>query len=216
MVMKKILLLFLVIVSFANCASVKANNDLNELSENRSRGDPDNPVMVKAYLQEVLSSPENRAVKAYTRRAYSPETKKNLFVYHCFYVFFKDKIKEHTLVFTATPKGSILDGCWMLDAETDVVSYDLFLEPDNPWEVEEYKGGNGETSLDLIKTTEKILERLDREYTFFGASHIKNIPWYHQLWIALVPPPVIVWAPIMLVRNTDNCISAVLETMVWE
>jgi hypothetical protein len=137
-------------------------------------------------------------------------------VYHSFYVFFKDGIKEHTLVFTATPKGSELNGCWMFDADSDVVSYDLSLGPDNPWEVEAYKGKNGETSLDLIQTTEKILERLDKGYTFFGASHIRDMPWYHHLWIALVPPPLVVWAPVMLIRNTDNCVSAVVETMVWQ
>jgi hypothetical protein len=216
--MHRILFLFFALF-FVSCTSLKANNDLNKLPENLARGDPNNPVMVKAYLQEVLASPGGREIKAYSRRAYSPETRKNLFVYHSFYVYFKDGIKEHTLVFTATPKGSELNGSWMLDAATDVDSYNLFLNPSsgNPWEVAAYRGSNGEFTLNLLQTTQNILDRLDKGYTFFGPASVRNLPWYHHIWIALVPLPIIVWAPVLIFSiHTDNCTSAVIETMAWE
>jgi hypothetical protein len=206
------------LTSLISCASIKANQDLNELPENIARGDPANPMRVKEYLQTVVSSPNGREVKAYHRRAYSVESKKTLFVSHSFYVFLKDGNMEHTLVFTATPKGSELNGCWMLDAHSDVESYELFTgSSENPWEVEAYQKTKGEAGLDLLKTTQKILDRLDKGYTFFGAAHIRDFPWYHHLWMALVPPPILAWAPMLILGiHTDNCNSAVLETMVWE
>jgi hypothetical protein len=199
------------------CSSIQANKDLNTTPENIMRGDPSNSRKVKEYLQNILSSPEGYEIKAYNRKAYSVNTKKTLFVFHSFYVLFKEGKMEHTLVFTATPKGSEKDGSWMFDAQTDVDSYTLYVSSDNIWEVEEYQGPNGETFLDTVRTTQTILDRLDKNYTFFGASHVRDLPWYHQLWMFLVPPPIITYAPLLLVSiQNDSCSSSVLETMVWE
>jgi hypothetical protein len=202
---------------FAGCASMQAITDLNELEENRARGDPNNPVRVKEYLQSILASPEGYEVKAYERRAYSADTKKNLFIVHSFYAFFNDDKMEHTLVFTATPEGSELNGCWMLDAGTDVESYNLFIFSSNPWEVVEYRGKHGEKTLNLLQTTKSIIDRLDEERTFFGAASVRNLAWYHQVWLWLAPPPILLYGPLLLLSiGTDNCNSAVLETMIWE
>jgi hypothetical protein len=214
-----LILIAAVFASFGGCASINAYKDLNGTAENSARGDPNNPVRAKEYLQNVLYFPDGREVKAYERRAYSAENKKTLFLAHDFYVFLKDGKTEHTLVFTATPKKSELDGCWMLDAATDVDSYNLFLDPSsgNPWEVAEFRGPHGELGLNLLRTTQNILDRLDKGYTFYGPASVRNLPWYHHLWMALVPPPVLVWAPVLLFGiRTDNCTSAVLETMAWE
>jgi hypothetical protein len=218
--MKKTINLPLVVMSlllFIGCASIQANKDLNTTPENVMRGDPFNSIHVKEYLQGVLTSPERYEVKAFNRKAYSINAKKTLFVFHSFYVFFKDEKMEHTLVFTATPKGSEHDGSWMLDALTDVDSYNLYISSDNPWEVEEYQGPHGETILDVLQTTQSILDRLDKGYTFFGASHVRDLPWYHQLWMFLVPPPVITYTPLLFVSiHNDSCSSSVIETMVWK
>jgi hypothetical protein len=202
---------------FIGCASIQANKDLNTTPENLARGDPSNPVRVKEYLQNILTSPEGYEVKAYNRKPYSVDTKKTLFMVHSFYVFLKNDKMEHTLVFTATPKGSDLKGCWMFDAETDVESYNLFVTSDNPWKVEEYKGPYGETTLNILQTTQNVLDRLDKGYTFFGAAIVRDLAWYHQVWMFLVPPPILVYAPLLLMSiHSDSCVSAVLETMAWE
>jgi hypothetical protein len=106
----------------SGCASIKAVDDLNTTPDNILRGDPNNDVRVKIYLQNILASPEGYEVKAYNRKPYSVETKKTLFMIHYYYVFFNNGEMEHTLVFTATPKGSALNGTWMLDALTDLDS----------------------------------------------------------------------------------------------
>ncbi|MDR0643111.1 MAG: hypothetical protein LBG07_11715 [Treponema sp.] len=202
---------------FAGCASVQATKNLNTTPENVARGDPSNSSRVKEYLQGVLASPEGYEVKAFTRTAYSIDTKRNFFLYHSFYVYYKDGNMEHTIVFTATPRGSEQDGSWMLDAATDIESYGLYVSSDNLWKVKEYEGPHGETTLDTVQTTENIIKRLDKGYTFFGASHVRNLPWYHQLWMFLVPPPVVTYSPLLLMSiHADSCNSAVLETMVWE
>ena len=205
--------------AFTSCASIQANKDLNELDENIARGDPENGAKVKTYLQGVIADPAGRMVKAYHRRAYSPKNKKNMFMVHSFYVYFKDGKAEHTLVFTATPKNSPLKGTWMLDAASDTISYNSFLDsPENPWEVAVYenpKGGG--TDFDLLQTTQNILSRMDKDYKFFGAAHVRNLAWYHQVWMMMVPPPVITYAPLLFISiKKDSCTSAVTETMVWE
>jgi hypothetical protein len=206
-----------IFVSFIGCASIQATKDLNTTPDNLLRGDPSNTIRTKEYLRAMLSSSEEYEVKAYSRKPYSVDTKKTLFMVHSFYVFLKKGKMEHTLVFTATPKGSERNGSWMLDALTDVDSYNLFISSDNPWEVEEYQGPHGETTLNILQTTQKILDRLDNGYTFFGAAIVRDLAWYHQVWMFLVPPPILVYSPLLLMSiHADSCVSAVLETMVWE
>jgi len=201
---------------FTGCSSMKALKDVNENPINIVRGNPENPELVKEYLENVLASPEGREVKAFNRKPYSPDNKKTLFMHHSFYVFFKDGKFEHTLVFTATPKGSEQKGNWMLDAESDVNSYKMSLTGANPWELEEYKNPKGKSNLNLQETAKSILKRLEKEYTFFGPASVRDLPWYHFLWLTVTPPPVLTLGSILLFSiHHDNCNSAVLETMVW-
>jgi hypothetical protein len=196
---------------------VKAYKNLNESPEDIARGNPMNNTMVKEYLQSVLISPQGYEVKAYSRRAFSPNNRKGLIVYHMFYVYYKDNKAEHTLVYTATPKGSEYHGSWMLDAPSDVDSFNLFLDsPENPWEVEECKGKKGQTTLDLVQTTNKILYRLDRGFTFFGPASVRTPPWYHILWMTFIPPTLQPQLIMLVSIHKDNCSSAILETMAWE
>jgi hypothetical protein len=213
-----ILVIILFSLFFISCKTMQAYARLNSNSpEEIARGNPNNPVIAKEYLQNILLSPDDYTVKAYSRRAFSVDGPKNLFVSHSFYVYFKHDTYEHTLSFTATPKGSELNGCWMLDSETDVASYNSFIRSsNNPWDVEEYKKSKGHSKIDLLQTTEKIIERIDKGYPFWGPASVRDLPWYHLMWISLVPPPIISLAPILIFRHNDNCTSAILETTVWE
>jgi len=212
-----VLLVLGAILIFASCSSLNALKDINENPDHIKRGDVENTGRAKAYLENILDKPENREVKAYNRRAYDPANKKTLFLYHSFYGFFKDKELEHTLVFTAAPKGAEVNGTWMLDADSDLESYKLFATENNPWEVEEYVNKNGSSKLNFKNTVESILNRINEAYTFFGAASVRNLPWYHHLWLALAPPPIISLATVLLMStNSDNCNSAVIETLQWE
>jgi len=203
-------------VLLSGCTSMKALNDINDNPDNIARGNPDNPIMVQEYLENVLAYPEGREVQAFNRRAYSTDNKKTLFTYHSFYVFTKDSEMEHTVVYTATPKGSERHGNWMLDAQSDIDSYNLYLHSDNPWEVEEYTNSKNETDLNLQQTTQSILTRLEKEYDFFGPASIRDLPWYHLLWLSLAPPPILTLGSVLIVSiHKDNCNSAIVETMVW-
>jgi hypothetical protein len=210
--------LITLVIGLSGCATMQAIDDLNTLPENLLRGDPSNTANAREYVSEVLVQPVGYEIKAYNRRAFNADNPKGkLFNYHCFYVFFKDGKFEHTLVFSNTPKGSDDKGCWMLDAQTDVDSYNLFISSDNPWDVEEYVGPHGETTLSVVQTSQNILDRIDEKYKFFGPAIVRLLPWYHQLWLFLVPPPIITYGPLLAVSvHKDNCSTAVLATMVWE
>ena len=200
------------------CASInQANRDLNTNPDNLKRGDPLNTSNVHEYLHGVLDSPEGYEIRAYSRKPFSVESRKGLFMIHYFYVYYKDGNMEHTLVFTGTPKGSEHKGCWMLDAQSDIDSFNAYLLPDNLWEVEECHGSKGKTKLHLINTTQNIHDRLDKNFKFFGGSIVRDLAWYHQIWMFLAPPPVLLYGPLLLTSiHKDNCASAVLETMAWE
>ena len=199
------------------CSSLDALKDINDNPEHVKRGDVNNTPRAKAYLEDILTNPENREVKAYNRRAYNPSNRKTLFLYHSFYGFFKNQELEHTLVFTATPKGSEVSGTWMLDADSDLESYKLYATGSNPWEVEEYMNKSGSSKLNFRSTVENILERINNAYSFFGAASVRNLPWYHHLWLSLTPPPLISLVTVLIMsKNSDNCNSAVAETLQWE
>ena len=216
---KLVLCIVIVLVSgiFTGCTSMKAIQDINDNPDNIARGNPENPKMVKEYLEQVLALPDGREVQAFNRRAYSVDNKKSLFTFHSFYVFSNEGELEHTLVYTATPKGSERNGTWMLDAQSDVDSYNLYLYSDNPWELEAYKNPKADLGLDLQETTASILERLEKDYSFFGPASIRNLPWYHLLWLSVAPPPILTLGSVLVVSiHKDNCNSALLETMVWD
>jgi hypothetical protein len=155
-------------------------------------------------------------VKAYNRRAFTANTKRNMFNVHSFYAYFKNGKIEHTISFTMTPKGSKYKTCYILDKIDDIQSYNSYLSGYNKWHLEEWKNPNGAGKLDFIKTTEKFKDRVEKCYPFFGPAHLRDFPWYHQLWIALAPPPIISLLIFDLYKHSDNCTTCVLETMVWE
>jgi len=194
----------------------QANEELNTSPQELQRGDPLNTSRVQAYLQSVLASPDRYYVKAYNRKAFSTVTRKTILMVHHFYVYYKDGEMEHTLVYTGTPRGSERNGTWMLDAYSDVESYNLYRFSDNSWEVTELI--NGKKKINVIKTTQNILNRIEMNYEFYGGSHIRNLAWYHQIWMYLVPFPVPIksYRELLLYsRNKDSCTSAVLETIAW-
>jgi len=214
------LILFIILISLTalGCSSVsKAREELNTTPDNLLRGDPQNTERVREYLQDVLTSPEGYEVRAFSRKPFSVNNKKGFFMVHYYYVYYKDGLMEHTLVFTDTPKGSERKGSWMLDALSDVESYEAYeLLPDNPWQVELCKGPKGQ-NLDTIRTTQNILKRLERNFKFFGGAVVRDKAWYHQIWMFMVPPPILGYGPLLIMGiHKDNCASAVLETMAWE
>lgn len=212
------LFIVLIVVSvMGGCTSLSAIQDINENPGHLMRGDPENTNRVVEYLEMALADQEHREVRAYNRRAFSTENKKTLFRYHNYFGFYHEGELEHTLVFTATPKGSEMKGNWMLDADSDIESLQMFLDGDNPWEVEEYVDKQGNATLHFENTVKKILDRIDAGYTFFGPASVRNLPWYHWLWVSLTPPPIVTMGTVLIMSiNTDNCVSAVLETMQWK
>ena len=140
-----------------------------------------------------------------------------MFFYHTYYVFFKDGRLEHTLVFTGTPRGTGHDGNWMLDTNADIQSYVLYVYDDNPWEMKEIEGPEGQKSINLLKTTQNIVTRLDKNYTFSNFAGMRELAWYHHIWITFgFMPPIVGYPAVMLSTiGKDNCISSVAETIEW-
>ena len=211
----KIFILCMVLFT-VGCSSTKFNRRMDTDPHDILRGEKSNTMKARKYLEEVLKNPEGREIKAYKRNIFSADNEQNLFFYHTYYIFFKDGELEHTLVFTSTPRGSERDGNWMLDANADIQTYNLFIYDDNPWDMKELLGPENQ-SINLIKTTQNIIKRLDENYTFGNLAGMRDLAWYHQIWITIGFIPPIVGYPIVTALNwkSDNCISSVAETIEW-
>jgi len=216
---KYIFILCVISILSISCASIQnAYDDLEkENPTNEQLKNINNTVEAVKYLQDVYKEHKevNYEIKAYKRNPFFSDNKKNIFLYHCFYAIFKNGELQHTLGFSGNPKNAVFNQCWILDKIEDLESLELYLQGNNKWDVEEYVKKNN--SLDLVKTIEKILIKIGKENKFEGSANMRNLTWYYQVILWTIPVPVI---PMVIYHtitsNSDNCITAVEETMVWK
>lgn len=210
------LLILSMLIFTVGCSSTKFYDRMDTNPQDIMRGESSNGIKAREYLEEVLKTPQGREIKAYKRNLFSVDKKQNIFFYHTYYVFYKDGKFEHTLVYTATPDGSEHNGIWMLDADADIQSYTLLKYADNPWDMNELLGPDGE-SINLINTTQNIINRLDKNFKFSAVAGFRDLAWYNHVWMFfLAPPPILGYTSSMIYSiNRDNCISALAETVEW-
>lgn len=205
------------LLALSSCKTVTvAYDDLNSGNEESIQLTREtNTLEVLEYLEKVLQDVNSYELKAYNRNPFTADNNKNVFVYHCFYAFFRDGEFQHTLGFSQTPAGSVNYSCWILDKISDLESMELYLQGDNVWNVEEYtrKG----RVLDIEKSIAKMQKKINKETKFWGAAGVRDFPWYLQIAVWTLPIPVIPAATVFIGSiGKDNCVSAVVETMVWK
>lgn len=205
------------ILFFSSCATINdAYDDLNSGNiESLQLMDFNNTNVVVEYLQEVASDSGRYEIKAYNRNPFTADHKKNIFVFHCYYGIFKDGEFQHTIGFSQTPGNAVYHSCWILDKIGDMESIDLYFRGTNEWNVEEYvKNG---CVLDTDKTVAKIMKKINKMTKFWGASSVRDFPWYMQILVWTLPIPVIPAGTVFIGSiGKDNCSTTVLETMVWK
>ena len=147
----------------------------------------ENEKNVILFMEDVIQNYSDYSMKAFDRKAISYKVQKTAGTTHSFYVIYMTDETYHTLSFSATGKWATSTGAWAMDTESDIASYNDYLNENNIWEVREINTDNG---INTLLTTGNVLSKIQSDITYFFRSGInKN-------------------------DNYDNCNTALLETLV--
>jgi hypothetical protein len=142
---------------------------------------------VKYILEQIIKNTDQYIIKAYTRTAISYKVKKTRNTTHSFYVIMNEGGKYQTLSFSATGKWAASEGAWAINTDSDIFSYEDYVEGENKWYMEEIETENG---INTLRTITNVLEKIRSDITY-----------YYR-------------APINKDDKIDNCNTALLETLI--
>ena len=169
--MIKLFALGLLIMCASSCATVKLGVDLllRELN-----GDEliNNEPQVRYRLQTILYEPENYSMAGFTRKVFSPETKRTPIFYHSFYVVTGKDTSFFTLSFSGTRKTFRSKGAWAIDTASDTASYDSFIHGDNEWDVRMIQSSGG---INVEQTLARVIYRIDDNVKYYYNDHKNDI-----------------------------------------
>jgi hypothetical protein len=98
-------------------------------------------------------------------------------------------MEYHTLSYYGTDMTFYSEGAWVLDADSDLNSFLLYLENNNKWDVEEIFSG---WNINVRQTVGNIIDKMDSGITYYYRAHLSNK------------------------QNVDNCNTALYKTVVLE
>ncbi|MDR1231771.1 MAG: hypothetical protein LBK61_10265 [Spirochaetaceae bacterium] len=148
-----------------------------------------NEPNVKTILENIAGSFDNYTMKAFSRTGINFRIKQTELLTHSFYVILFDNGEYHTLSFYGTEIATYSEGAWAYDTESDISSYQMYLEGDNKWNVQELFQGD---TINIRDTLRNILNKIGSGTTYFYKDHIFNKP------------------------NMNNCNTALYETVELE
>jgi len=173
---------------FFSCSSFQAGLYLVFIDRYNGQEIKDNEPNVKAFLEGVFSAPENYSIEVYKRTGISSQLKRTKLLEHSFYVITDTNGVYHTISFYGTAIAFTSPGTWAMDADSDLNSYNLYLQNKNKWDVTKVIT---EDSINTEETVKNILKKLDMHVTFYYRDHIKKK------------------------LNKNNCNTALRETIVF-
>ncbi|MDR1507867.1 MAG: hypothetical protein LBI67_12270, partial [Treponema sp.] len=142
---------------------------------------------VQYILKQIIENADRYIMKAYTRTAISYKIKKTHNTTHSFFVIGHEDGTYQTLSFSATSKWATSEGAWAINTDSDISSYEDYLERGDKWHVEEIETGNGINTLGTIKN---VMKKMESDITYYYRAQVSKDD------------------------KTDNCNTAVLETLV--
>jgi hypothetical protein len=177
--------IYIYVFTLAGCTSLHAN--IYVLADNYDG----NAVLqkerdVKYILEQITESADQYTMKAYMRTAISYKVKKTKTTTHSFYVITHEGETYQTLSFSATGKWARSEGAWAINTDTDISSYENYLEGENKWAVEEMKTEKG---INTMETITNILAKIESEITYYYRATVNKDD------------------------KIDNCNTALLETI---
>jgi hypothetical protein len=180
---------FLCSLLFFSCADFQAGLYLVFIDKYNGQELKNNEPNVKAFLECVLAAPENYKLEVYKRTGINSQLKRTKLLEHSFYVVSDQNGAYHTISFYGTAIAFSSKGTWVMDSDSDLGSYNMYLKNSNKWDVTKVIEKN---SINVEGTIRNIINKLDMHITFYYKDHIKKKP------------------------NMNNCNTAMKETIVFE
>lgn len=168
------------------CSSLQAGIYLSSIDHLNEQEILENEKKVISFLEDILTAPDNYTIKAYVRTGVAFQIKRTKLITHSFYVISYTH-EYHTLSFYGTKIAFYSEGAWIMDSDSDLLSYKLFLDGQNKWDAKEIII---ETGIDTERTVRNILSKINSTITFYYRDHINNK------------------------AGMDNCNTALMETLV--
>jgi hypothetical protein len=168
----QILLIFpaLFLVTVTSCTSIRIGIELIS-SDFDGSALIKNEKEVKKTLETIILTPKNYTIAAYTRRVFSPEVERTKALYHSFYTLTGSDTSFLTLSFSGTKIRTKSKGVWAINTESDMKSFINYKNGINEWEVQEILINKG---INTEMTIKNILNRMDKNITYYYKDHIKN------------------------------------------
>ena len=140
-----------------------------------------------SFLEYIINSEEYLSIEAFSRKTFSPNIKQTKLLTHSFYLINLPNGRYCTLSFSGSNFSLYSDGYWVLNKETDLSSYKLFVEENNIWCV---KSLFFHYSIDAFHTFQNIISAINIGMNYYYRDHLNNKP------------------------NHLNCNTAITETIV--
>lgn len=177
----------MILLSLGSCSSVQAGMYLASIDNDNGETILQNEDNVKTFLENILDSYEDYFIKVFARTGVNFQLKRSNLLTHSYFLFLTKNAEYHTLSFYGTKMSFRSEGAWALDTDSDKLSYEMYTEGDNQWDVEELFVDD---TIDVRGTVANIIDKIESGVTYYYKDHIKNLP------------------------NEDNCNTALHETIV--
>jgi len=184
----RICVFFLFSLLFFSCANFQAGLYLVFIDRYNGKEILNNEPNVRSYLEGVLATPENYRMEVYKRTGISSQLKRTKLLEHSFYVITDRNGAYHTISFYGTAIAFISQGTWAMDADSDLNSYNMYLDNKNKWDVTKVIT----EEINVEATVKNIIRKLDMHVTFYYRDHLNKRP------------------------NMNNCNTALRETIVFK
>jgi len=163
----------LLLVLTSSCSNIPAYMYIEPIQDLHSNENNkiDNQSDLVVFLENIINSGEIISIEAYGRKAFSPRFKQTSIFTHSFYLINLCDGRYYTLSFSGTSFSFYSGGYWVLNKETDISSYRLFIEGNNIWDVIKLFP---EYSIDAHQTLINIINAINLSSNYYFLDHFRK------------------------------------------
>lgn len=159
-------ILLLAALLFGSCSIMAAKIEEDSVFENQQN--------VKTFLEGIAKTEDNFSIRAFSRKTQVriPSKRSELFT-HSFYLIDLGGGKYHSLSFVNLKTILSKEGVWALDKDTDLKSYQEYIEGENKWKLWALYP---EDTIDAKQTLTNIIDTINSGVKYYYKDHIKHRP----------------------------------------
>jgi len=167
----KLVKILCITLLFCSCSSIQAGLYLLFIDNNDGEYFLENEQNVKAFLQNAADLYEQYTIKTFVRTAIYYQIKRTKLITHSYYALICSDGEYSTVSFYGTKISFNSKGVWVLNADSDINSYTMFLEGNNRWDVTEIFQ---DRSIDVQQTLLNMIDIIDHDINYYYRDHIKK------------------------------------------